>query len=135
MLSFLLYLYVFFFAGKRRHTSCALVTGVQTCALPICRRQGGRAGCRWSFRMSRNGRRGGRGRPRAAQDTAPAPATAKPRHKGRGQVVSGPGSKACLNRTAGGSTWQLQSSEERRVGKEGVRAGESRGGPVHNKKQ
>src|SRR3546814_7425090 len=24
----------------RRHTSCALVTGVQTCALPICCRQG-----------------------------------------------------------------------------------------------
>src|SRR3546814_6201424 len=26
----------FFFASRRRHTSCALVTGVQTCALPIC---------------------------------------------------------------------------------------------------
>src|SRR3546814_6869291 len=26
---------VFFFARRRRHTSCALVTGVQTCALPI----------------------------------------------------------------------------------------------------
>src|SRR3546814_4412732 len=26
---------VFFFSSKRRHTSCALVTGVQTCALPI----------------------------------------------------------------------------------------------------
>src|SRR3546814_3889359 len=24
-----------FFASRRRHTSCALVTGVQTCALPI----------------------------------------------------------------------------------------------------
>src|SRR3546814_8760262 len=24
-----------FFSSKRRHTSCALVTGVQTCALPI----------------------------------------------------------------------------------------------------
>src|SRR3546814_8258969 len=27
--------YVFFFASRRRHTSCALVTGFQTCALPI----------------------------------------------------------------------------------------------------
>src|SRR3546814_10171303 len=27
---------VFFFSSRRRHTSCALVTGVQTCALPIC---------------------------------------------------------------------------------------------------
>src|SRR3546814_4959112 len=25
-----------FFSSRRRHTSCALVTGVQTCALPIC---------------------------------------------------------------------------------------------------
>src|SRR3546814_4119885 len=27
----------FFFSSRRRHTSCALVTGVQTCALPISR--------------------------------------------------------------------------------------------------
>src|SRR3546814_2792295 len=27
--------YVLFFASRRRHTRCALVTGVQTCALPI----------------------------------------------------------------------------------------------------
>src|SRR3546814_2478062 len=30
------YLICFFFASRRRHTRCALVTGVQTCALPIC---------------------------------------------------------------------------------------------------
>src|SRR3546814_10045777 len=32
------YLFVsyFFFSSRRRHTRCALVTGVQTCALPIC---------------------------------------------------------------------------------------------------
>src|SRR3546814_1686329 len=29
-----------FFSSRRRHTSCALVTGVQTCALPICPRKG-----------------------------------------------------------------------------------------------
>src|SRR3546814_18559911 len=28
----------FFFSSRRRHTRCALVTGVQTCALPIYRR-------------------------------------------------------------------------------------------------
>src|SRR3546814_1368282 len=28
--------YCFFFSSRRRHTRCALVTGVQTCALPIC---------------------------------------------------------------------------------------------------
>src|SRR3546814_9879195 len=30
-----MYLLVLFFSSRRRHTSCALVTGVQTCALPI----------------------------------------------------------------------------------------------------
>src|SRR3546814_3400888 len=34
MLSFFDYL-LFFFSSRRRHTRCALVTGVQTCALPI----------------------------------------------------------------------------------------------------
>src|SRR3546814_13403183 len=28
---------MFFFSSRRRHTRCALVTGVQTCALPISR--------------------------------------------------------------------------------------------------
>src|SRR3546814_1267226 len=31
-------LYCFFFSSRRRHTRCALVTGVQTCALPISMR-------------------------------------------------------------------------------------------------
>src|SRR3546814_4606154 len=41
---------VFFFSSRRRHTRCALVTGVQTCALPIfladkvAARAGGREG-------------------------------------------------------------------------------------------
>src|SRR3546814_8404126 len=49
---FVMFLFLFFFSSRRRHTRCALVTGVQTCALPIsssplqssalpCR-------CRWS---------------------------------------------------------------------------------------
>src|SRR3546814_9435311 len=29
------YCFCFFFSSRRRHTRCALVTGVQTCALPI----------------------------------------------------------------------------------------------------
>src|SRR3546814_4471787 len=29
--------FFFFFSSRRRHTRCALVTGVQTCALPISR--------------------------------------------------------------------------------------------------
>src|SRR3546814_5216014 len=31
----------FFFSSRRLHTRCSLVTGVQTCALPICPRIGG----------------------------------------------------------------------------------------------
>src|SRR3546814_14135925 len=31
------YVLFFFFSSRRRHTRCALVTGVQTCALPITR--------------------------------------------------------------------------------------------------
>src|SRR3546814_19285446 len=34
---------LFFFSSRRRHTSCALVTGVQTCALPIFLTAGGDA--------------------------------------------------------------------------------------------
>src|SRR3546814_14373509 len=34
---FLFFLF-FFFSSRRRHTRCALVTGVQTCALPISER-------------------------------------------------------------------------------------------------
>src|SRR3546814_8800993 len=42
----------FFFSSRRRHTRCALVTGVQTCALPIS--------AAWPSWMRRNLFRGGR---------------------------------------------------------------------------
>src|SRR3546814_5621753 len=35
MLNMLRIFHLFFFSSRRRHTRCALVTGVQTCALPI----------------------------------------------------------------------------------------------------
>src|SRR3546814_1613418 len=70
---------VFFFSSRRRHTRCALVTGVQTCALPIspadksacaarqlhrrifgrCRRRTGRIA--EAANESRRASRGGRG--------------------------------------------------------------------------
>src|SRR3546814_10031734 len=42
----------FFFSSRRRHTRCALVTGVQTCALPIW----SRSSCRpaWAATASRS---------------------------------------------------------------------------------
>src|SRR3546814_7099166 len=35
VIAFCCLLLFFFFSSRRRHTRCALVTGVQTCALPI----------------------------------------------------------------------------------------------------
>src|SRR3546814_4722336 len=39
--AFVCFFFDFFFSSRRRHTICALVTGVQTCALPICLGGGG----------------------------------------------------------------------------------------------
>src|SRR3546814_3810523 len=36
---------IVFFSSRRRHTRCALVTGVQTCALPICEAGGAPVKC------------------------------------------------------------------------------------------
>src|SRR3546814_6965397 len=44
---------VFFFSSRRRHTSCALVTGVQTCALPICEAEHDEARARGGKRKER----------------------------------------------------------------------------------
>src|SRR3546814_8287137 len=32
----MIFVFIFFFASRRRHSRCALVTVVQSCALPIC---------------------------------------------------------------------------------------------------
>src|SRR3546814_11470600 len=39
--------YFFFFSSRRRHTRCALVTGVQTCALPIYAGHGDPSNVAW----------------------------------------------------------------------------------------
>src|SRR3546814_19791527 len=63
----------FFFSSRRRHTRCALVTGVQTCALPISpARSAGRWSMHrpaWRARGSRApaGARAGRGGPAPAR--------------------------------------------------------------------
>src|SRR3546814_3155642 len=44
-----------FFSSRRRHTRCALVTGVQTCALPIYRLQSVRAGVARHYHPVENG--------------------------------------------------------------------------------
>src|SRR3546814_1514318 len=49
-------MFEFFFSSRRRHTRCALVTGVQTCALPICWRSGApvekRKLSQWFFKIT-----------------------------------------------------------------------------------
>src|SRR3546814_4946987 len=53
---------VFLFSSRRRHTRCALVTGVQTCALPIsadANRIAASISAKTSAVAGRNGRPGG----------------------------------------------------------------------------
>src|SRR3546814_20941903 len=78
-------MYVFFFSSRRRHTRCALVTGVQTCALPICFDFARRLPRRFAAGASRPRQRlvtaearGGRGTAWRCDRFAPAYATAHP---------------------------------------------------------
>src|SRR3546814_6776267 len=97
----------FFVASRRRHTSCALVTGVQTCALPILINE-----------------------PDVTLLFAPPPASAtavdNPAHldasgvAGGGSIRIGADNVVAITATCG------LGSEERRVGKEGVSTGRSR---------
>src|SRR3546814_1384995 len=62
LLSYIMMCVFFFFSSRRRHTRCALVTGVQTCALPICFPLSGRQHVELhQFRIE--ARSGERGRP------------------------------------------------------------------------
>src|SRR3546814_6429445 len=93
----------FFFSSRRRHTRCALVTGVQTCALPICLpilspRQAGSTNIRLI-------------------SAVPSPASARAQ-----QPATAPFVLATRKRTR---------SEERRVGKECVSTCRSRWAPNH----
>src|SRR3546814_1923393 len=97
----LIYCCFFFFSSRRRHTRCALVTGVQTCALPILPA------------------------PSAIADRYPAHLHMNllPRTQGRGfgQQLFALWCDAALQRR----------SEERRVGKECVSTCRSRWSPYH----
>src|SRR3546814_7797235 len=97
-LSFFLF---FFFSSRRRHTRCALVTGVQTCALPI-----------WPFAF----------RP-SARFTAVVDLPTPPLPDATAMMAPTPGTPAL----EGGPG----RSEERRVGKECVSTCRSRWSPYH----
>src|SRR3546814_1484429 len=97
--------FLFFFSSRRRHTRCALVTGVQTCALPIFARAS-------TPILSRSGRL-------VLTVTAP-------------PVVFLPKSVPCGPRsTSTCAMSKVSRSEERRVGKECVSTCRSRWSPYH----
>src|SRR3546814_18284470 len=116
-------LYVLFlFSSRRRHTRCALVTGVQTCALPI-----------FVIRIATS-----LGNARGGVDTKSGGAAGSSRLAARPRACGGP--SHIIKRTAqivdlaGPCRLRNQRSEERRVGEEGVRTCRSRGSPYHKKK-
>src|SRR3546814_10457783 len=92
----------FVFSSRRRHTRCALVTGVQTCALPIsCRAKPGAPPAARAFAQGQS------------RTTEPA------------RTCCRPGSLA-----SGGDN-DIARSAERRVGKECVSTCRSRWSPYH----
>src|SRR3546814_2658215 len=100
--------FYFFFSSRRRHTRCALVTGVQTCALPI-----------WRIAVEHVG---------VSRRTAP--------RTRRAPCLSGVGGERSLVVSAGvvrkhqQRVWLVR-SEERRVGNECVSTCRSRWSPSH----
>src|SRR3546814_21094256 len=113
-----------FFSSRRRHTRCALVTGFQTCALPIYhdaepvyRRLVGEAGV---LELERPGPVDFRRRRRLEPDPPIVGAVHRMQQDVLGQVAGLP---------------QSFRSDERRVGKECVSTCSSRWLPYHNKKK
>src|SRR3546814_17682155 len=124
----------FFFSSRRRHTRCALVTGVQTCALPICARtcrlhcrtRAGRRRCPDGGQRQCDGQRPGRapaarpaGRRRATRDRAgQRPPVPGPRARAHGRLR-----RHALRHDRPPSPAGLGRSAEGAVGKGGVSKG------------
>src|SRR3546814_18020445 len=111
--------FCFFCTSRRRHTRCALVTGVQTCALPISR-------------LGRQVSLAALGRPAAARGARPRAGhlagIAAARRAALGARRPGTGSPAPRDHRAA-------RSEERRGGKECVSTCRYRWSPYHLKKK
>src|SRR3546814_10658710 len=109
----------FFVSSKRRHTRCALVTGVQTCALPISQED-------------RPGHPQGRQRRGGFRRNLSRTGTARPLYRrAGGAILMGIEIKMpALSPTMEEGTLAKR-SEERRVGKECVSTCRSRGSPYH----
>src|SRR3546814_12057837 len=103
----------FFFASRRRHTRCALVTGVQTCALPIYSRICAGSKGRSSGWLAK--------RRKYHDESTKVSSVSVSRRAGLPHC----GQSTCFH---------VGRSEERRVGKECVSACRSRWSPDHEKK-
>src|SRR3546814_1910134 len=103
--------FIFFFSSRRRHTSCALVTGVQTCALPIL--------LGLAALLAACGQK-------AETDDAAANTTAEATGKMDAMASNMSGDMGNMEMPMAGSR-----SEERRVGKECVSTCRSRWSPYH----
>src|SRR3546814_3012387 len=103
---------VFFFSSRRRHTSCALVTGVQTCALPISGLAAGLGAALGVEALER--------RLRGVVDEA---------HGLGDGVVAGLVGDEPVHLLADDAIGGVARSDERRVGKECVSTCRSRGSP------
>src|SRR3546814_3757129 len=120
--------FVFFLSSRRRHTRCALVTGVQTCALPI-------------FALL------SRPMPKKASQTAPPRGSRRPARYSTGSstraasptrqatMVSGGRSRTATPTKKNEPPQSTERSEERRVGTESVRTCRYRWCPYHKKKK
>src|SRR3546814_11978630 len=106
----------FFFSSRRRHTRCALVTGVQTCALPISRN------CS-SCGEGRSARQTIRLHPRSRARSSCHSITGRPPIMAKARIA--PSSMRS----------SVERSEERRVGKECVSTCSTRWSPYHLKKK
>src|SRR3546814_7868105 len=110
--------FCFFFSSRRRHTRCALVTGVQTCALPIYPRALGFNSRHLHIKSLS-----------ALFLSRPFRGFHRPRRLGLN-----PSSHSCSGRL-GDPVRPCVRSEERRVGKECVSTCRSRWSPYHYKKK
>src|SRR3546814_7578528 len=111
-----MYCCLFFFSSRRRHTICALVTGVQTCALPIYTGGGDHPDLRCA---------GGHPDPVA-------PGTEnRDRLASSGEKILRYGTRHAHPATEPGARLAGRGSEERRVGKERVSTCRYRWSPYH----
>src|SRR3546814_20450287 len=123
-------LVLFFFSSRRRHTRCALVTGVQTCALPISSAWAAcdTANCHARFQLLRSSPSALSRGSRASDEAVALDARLKPEHDG---LFRWQGWRRPFAYSAATLPASSERSEERRVGKVCVRTCRYRGSPDH----